>query len=268
MNLFRHCLALFACLLGIVSLSGCASAVPAGPKTLRVLTYNIHHGEGLDGKLDLIRISELITNLQADIVCLNEVDKGVTRTKGRDLTAELAALTRMTGVFSNNYHFQGGEYGNAILSRYPVIAVANTHYEMLRPGEQRGILQARIDVGGREVVFMATHIDYRPDDTERLMNVDEIFGLLPRYAGKAVIVAGDFNDTPGKRVHTKMKERFRDAWEEAGKGDGFTIPVKKATKRIDYIWLEKSAPLKVKEITVPYTEASDHLPLFSVLEWK
>lgn len=268
MNLFRHCFALVACLLAIVSNSGCASAASTGPKTLRVLTYNIHHGEGLDGKVDLIRISELITNLQADIVCLNEVDKGVTRTKGRDLTSELAALTRMTGIFSNNYHYQGGEYGNAILSRYPVIGATNTHFKMLRPGEQRGILQARIDFGGREVVFMATHIDYRPDNTERLMNVDEIFGLLPRYAGKTVIVAGDFNDTPGKAVHMKMKERFRDAWEEAGKGDGFTIPVKKANKRIDYIWLEKSAALTVKEITVPYTEASDHLPLFSVLEWR
>ncbi len=268
MNLFLHYLAVFTCLIGIVFMSGCASAGPAMPKTLRVLTYNIHHGEGLDGKVDLIRISELVTNLQADIVCLNEVDKGVTRTKGRDLTAELAALTRMTGVFRNNYHYQGGEYGNAILSRHPVTAVTNSHFKMLRTGEQRGILQVSIDVGGREVVFMATHIDYRPDDTERLMNVDEIFGLLPRYSGKTVIVAGDFNDTPGKRVHSKMKERFRDAWEEAGQGDGFTIPVKKPTKRIDYIWLEKNAPLKVKEITVPYSEASDHLPLFSVLEWK
>ena len=268
MNLFRHCLAVFTCLIGIVFMSGCASPGPTTPKTLRVLTYNIHHGEGLDGKVDLIRISELITNLQADIVCLNEVDKGVLRTKGRDLTAELAALTRMTGVFSNNYHYQGGEYGNAILSRYPVISSRNTHFKMLRPGEQRGILQVRIDAGGREVVFMATHIDYRPDDTERLMNVDEIFGLLPHFSGKTVIVAGDFNDTPGRRVHLKMKERFRDAWEEAGQGDGFTIPVKKPTKRIDYLWLGKDAPLNVKEITVPYSEASDHLPLFSVLEWK
>jgi len=268
MNPLHHCLAVFLCVLVGAVMSGCASAAPAAPKTLRVLTYNIHHGEGLDGKVDLVRISELITNLQADVVCLNEVDKGVTRTKGRDLTAELAALTRMTGVFSNNYHFQGGEYGNAILTRYPVISSKNTHYTMLRPGEQRGILQVRIDAGGREVVFMATHIDYRPDDTERLMNVDEIFGLLPRYSGKTVIVAGDFNDTPGKRVHSKMKERFRDAWEEAGPGDGLTIPVKKPTKRIDYIWLEKNAPLKVKEIAVPYSEASDHLPLFTVLEWR
>lgn len=256
------------CLVGMLLVPGCTTGAGAAPKTLRILTYNIHHGEGLDGKVDLIRISELITNLQADIVCLNEVDKGVARTKGRDLTAELAALTRMTGVFSNNYHYQGGEYGNAILSRYPVISSRNTHFKMLRPGEQRGILQVRIDAGGREVVFMATHIDYRPDDTERLMNVDEIFGLLAGYQGKTVIVAGDFNDTPGRAVHTKMKERFRDAWEEAGQGDGLTIPVKKPTKRIDYIWLEKNAPLQVKEITVPYTEASDHLPLFSVLEWK
>ncbi|MGZ5544081.1 MAG: endonuclease/exonuclease/phosphatase family protein, partial [Limisphaerales bacterium] len=107
----------------------------------RVMTYNIHHGEGLDHKVDLPRIAALIKREKADIVALQEVDKGVTRTDRRDLTAELAKLTGMTGVFSNNHYFQGGEYGNAILSRFPVLTLTNLHYQMLRKDEQRGVLQ-------------------------------------------------------------------------------------------------------------------------------
>src|SRR5688572_31668602 len=89
-------------------------------RTFRVMTYNIHHGEGMDGKVDLERIAALIQNEQADIVALQEVDKGVERTARRDLGAELARLTGMQCVFSNNYHFQGGEYGNAVLTRFPI----------------------------------------------------------------------------------------------------------------------------------------------------
>ena len=75
--------------------TGCQSAPnPPESKTFRVMTYNIHHGEGLDGKVDLLRIAQLIQAEGADIVALQEVDKGVERTQRRDLPAELAALTR------------------------------------------------------------------------------------------------------------------------------------------------------------------------------
>ena len=255
-------------LLAVLAHSGCTTAAAKAPKPFRILTYNIHHGEGLDGRLDLDRIAQVITNVQADIVCLNEVDKGVTRTQKRDLPAELAVRTGMTCLFSNNYHFQGGEYGNAVLTRFPVLGWTNTHLRMLRTGEQRGILQARLRVQGRELVFMATHIDYRRDDAERMLNLAQFCELLPGYAGAPVAIAGDFNDFPGKPVHARMSERFRDAWVEGGGGDGFTFPANKPTERIDYIWLEKSAPLTVRQVQVLPTEASDHRPLCVELEWR
>lgn len=252
---------LLAALLSLC-IAGCHSpskTVP--PKTFRVMTYNIHHGEGMDGKVDLLRIADLVKRQQADIVALQEVDKGVARTARRDLPAELAALTGMTCVFSNNFHYQGGEYGNAVLTRFPVVRWTDSHYKMIRPDEQRGLLQLTLRVHGRELVFMNTHIDYRPDDTERLMNVEEIHRTLSKYRGDPVIVAGDFNENPDSRTHAKMKEQFDDAWELIGQGDGFTYPTEAPRKRIDYVWLSKDKSVVPLKAWVPESDASDHRPV-------
>jgi endonuclease/exonuclease/phosphatase family metal-dependent hydrolase len=246
----------------VICVTGCQSAPKQDtPRTFRVMTYNIHHGAGLDGKVDLQRIGDLIRREQADIVALQEVDKGVQRTARRDCPAELAALTGMSCVFSNNFHFQGGEYGNAVLTRFPIRSRTNRHYQMLRPDEQRGLLQVVLDVHGRELVFMDTHVDYRGDDTERLLNAAEIAEAIQSYRGRPVILCGDFNDTPGSRTSQKVSQAFEDAWMAAGKGDGFTIPAEMPRKRIDYIWISKAPPIEALRSWVPESAASDHLPV-------
>lgn len=252
--------------------SGCQSspdnAKSGVSRTFRVMTYNIHHGEGLDGKIDLLRVAELIKREGADIVALQEVDKGVERTARRDFPAELAALTGMTCIFSNNYHYQGGEYGNAVLTRFPVVRWTNHHFKMLRPGEQRGILQVVLNIHGREVVFMNTHIDYRPDDSERWSNVAEIEELARLYDGRPLILGGDFNDTPESRVCRRLSETFEDTWELVGEGDGFTIPAGNPRKRIDFIWISRDPSLVPLKAWVPRSEASDHLPVVVELQLK
>lgn len=250
-------------------LAGCQSAPKeAAPRTFRVMTYNIHHGAGLDGKVDLERIAEVIKREQADIVALQEVDKGVERTARRDCPAELAALTGMSCVFSNNFRYQGGEYGNAVLTRFPVKRWTNRHYQMLRPGEQRGLLQVVLDVRGRELVFLDTHVDYRGDDAERLSNAVEILEAIQACRGRPMILCGDFNDTPGSRTHQKIAQQFTDTWTAVGSGDGFTIPVEKPRKRIDYIWIAKDSGLEAVQVWVPKSEASDHLPVVGELRFR
>lgn len=243
-------------------LIGCSTTKNTPTKTaatFRVMTYNIHHGEGLDGKVDLLRIAELIKRERADIVALQEVDKGVERTARRDFPDELATLTGMSCIFSNNFHYQGGEYGNAVLTRFPVVRATNTLYKMIRPGEQRGILQLVLDVHGRKLVFMNTHIDYRPDDTERWSNVGEIHELVRRFPGQPIILCGDFNATPESRVSRRINELFDDTWALIGEGDGFTIPAAIPRRRIDYIWVSKGKSLRPIKAWVPRSEGSDHL---------
>jgi endonuclease/exonuclease/phosphatase family metal-dependent hydrolase len=239
----------------------------AEPDAFRVMTYNIHHGEGIDKRLDLERIAKLITDAKADVVALQEVDRGVARTAKRDLPAELAKLTGMTAYFENNFHYQGGEYGNAVLTRFPIKRAKNTHYKMLRTGEQRGVLQLVLDVHGHEVLFMNTHIDYRPDDAERLMNVDELKQIVADADAMPVILCGDFNATPESRTIAKVKAFLADTWELIGKGDGFSIPTEKPRKRIDYIWISK-ATIEPLQIEVLKSDASDHLPVMAQLRLK
>jgi endonuclease/exonuclease/phosphatase family metal-dependent hydrolase len=229
-------------------------------ETFRVMTYNIHHGEGLDHRVDLPRIAALIKREKADIVALQEVDKGVTRTDRRDLTAELAKLTGFTGVFSNNFHFEGGEYGNAILARFPVLTRTNVHYQMLRPNEQRGVLGVTVDIHGKHLFLMDTHVDFHPPETERLNNVAELKQLADAHHDLPVIICGDFNSTPQTATYKAMSETFNDAWLSVSKDPGFSFPANHPDRRIDYQWVSHGAAVPVKA-WVPVTEASDHRPV-------
>ncbi len=247
---------------------GCQATPPAKPDaTFRVMTYNLHHGEGVDGKVDLARIANLILRERADIVALQEVDKGTERTARRDLGSELAALTGLTCVFSNNYSFQGGEYGNAILSRFPVKQATNTFYRKVNETEQRGLLQVILAVHGRELVFLATHIDHRRDDAARWSNVGEIENLVKHYDSRPLILCGDFNDVPSSRICRRLSESFDDSWARVGQGEGFTIPAEKPNRRIDYIWISRTSSLAPLKVWVPESEASDHRPVVAELRW-
>lgn len=236
-------------------------AAPEIPATIRVLTYNIHHGVGLDEKLDLARIAALIKEQNADIVALQEVDRGVERTAKRDLAAELGELTGMNIFFGPNIRHQGGDYGNAVLTRFPIKLKRNSPLTMVGPGEQRGVIQLLLDVHGTDVLFLNTHLDSRKDDAERILSADELTQLVAAAAEKTpVIVCGDFNAVPASKAYAKMKTVLADAWELAGKGFGFTIPVENPRRRIDYIWISK-ATIEPVQMKVLRSTASDHLPL-------
>lgn len=83
---------------------------------LRVLSYNIHHGRGIDDQVDLERLAKVINDCQPDLVALQEVDNGTQRTNGVDQTAELARLTGLHAQFARQIDFEGGQYGQALLS--------------------------------------------------------------------------------------------------------------------------------------------------------
>lgn len=156
-------------LLAAVSLLPVSASYSAEPTRLRVLSYNIHHAEGVDRKLDVERIASVILFVKPDIVALQEVDQKVKRTDSVDQPAELARLTEMNAVFGANIELQRGHYGNAVLSRFPITRHKNHLLPNIDDGGQRGVIEAEITMPqSSQSLLLATHLDYRADERERL----------------------------------------------------------------------------------------------------
>jgi endonuclease/exonuclease/phosphatase family metal-dependent hydrolase len=178
----------------------------------------------------------------------------------------------MNYSFYKNIDYQEGEYGNCILSKFPIIKDTNLHYTMLRDGEQRGLLQSVINVNGIFIAIMNTHLDYRGDDSERILNVKQIFEIMDNYSSLPIIIAGDFNDVPESPVHLQMKQKFIDVWEYLNGELGFTYPAENPTKRIDYIFIKKlseqedEVKLIPTKISILNSIASDHVPVIADFE--
>ncbi len=244
-------------------LLGCTSP----GETLRVMTYNIHHGRGIDGEINLARIAAVINAANVDLVALHEVDRGVERSGRVDQPAELAQLTGLTPVFEQNIPYQGGAYGNAILSRLPIVAHENHFLPQMRPGEQRGALEVQVEVAGRMVSFLATHFDYRGnDDSERMASV-ELVTALAADRDHPVILAGDLNALPDSRVLETLRASWREASAPPPGISGFTYPADEPVRRIDYVVDNRHASLEpVKTSVVDERSASDHRPV--VVEYR
>jgi len=260
----------------ILFAAGCSSGkIAASGGTLRVMTWNIHHGEGTDKKVDVDRIAKVILREKPDVVALQEIDRGVERSGKIDIITRLADLTDMTYAFGKTIDFQGGEYGNAFLTRFPILEERNRRFGLIQPGEQRGLLQLILDVRGEEVVVANTHLESSSNDSARASSIGELRTTLRGYSPRPVVVCGDFNDEPESRVMTELKKDYADSWATLGRGEGFTFPSDTPKRRIDYVLvLNNSKPdsafaavqLRPLSARVLQSSASDHLPLLVEFE--
>ena len=242
------------------------ASLPIGGSKLRVMTYNIHVGRGMDQRLDLRRIAGVINAERPDLVGLQEVDRGVERTGRIDEIAELARLTRMEYAFAPNLRYQGGWYGVAVLSRLPIISVDHRRYANRSEAMRRGFLRVEVSVGGRVLNFVTTHLDYQSSEG-RLFETEQLLRALKIIKGPLIVV-GDFNDEPTGEAYKRMLTRFTDAWAESGgDGSGFTYPADQPRKRIDFIFwgVEAGSLWRVQHARVADSLASDHRPVTAEL---
>lgn len=236
--------------------SGSEGASPPPGETVRLMAYNIHHGEGTDGDLDLERIAEVINAQQPDLVALQEVDRGVRRTGREDQAVRLAQLTGLAPAFGAFMDYDGGEYGMAILSRWPMLEVENIR---LPDGDEpRTALRVRVRSPrtGDELVFVGIHF-YRTDD-ERMSQARRLVEAL-EAEGAPVVLAGDFNSTPESPVLDLVGRR----WWALPKGeDHLTFPSTDPRTEIDFILLRPRERFHLSSHDVlDEPVASDHRPL-------
>lgn len=238
------------------------------PKTdsqvrLRVLSYNIRHGEGSDRQLDLGRTASLIRNANVDIVGLQEVDNKCKRTKNIDQATTIAKELGMNSAFGSFMKYQGGNYGLAILSRHPIV----NQYDLRLPEgrEPRVALACEIKLPNEKtVVAVNVHFDFIQDDNVRFEQAKVVSTYL-KSLKHPYILLGDFNDVRKSRTLKLLAKDSREAKKPSD--DRFTFSAADPKKEIDFLFAspEKSWNLNdCRVLDAPKT--SDHRPVLAVFE--
>jgi endonuclease/exonuclease/phosphatase family metal-dependent hydrolase len=170
----------------------------------------------------------------------------------------------MTVAFGPNIPFQGGKYGNAVLSRWPILRQQNHLLPRLNEGEQRGVLNVEIQLpGGDTLRLMATHLDHRPAEEERLASARRINELVAAVPQRPTLLAGDLNAVPESNVLKELTSH----WQPANVAAAPTFPAEQPARQIDYVLLRPTRRWRVVEVQVIQERlASDHRPLVATLE--
>lgn len=245
-----------------------ASGAPRPRTRLRVATFNIHHGVGSDGVLDLGRTAAAVAALDADVVALQEVDRfWGQRSAHADQAGDLASRLGMHLAYGASLERaprpgddHPRQYGSALLSRHPVLAGGTTLLPRRR-GEQRSLLDARITTPAGSVRVLVTHLQNRSRAERR----SQARAIARAFAadGVPLVLLGDLNARPRAREVRTLTRYLVDAWVVGGAGAGPTYPARAPGVRIDYVLV--SPGLEVVYAHVPLTDASDHRPVVADL---
>lgn len=240
--------------------------------SVKVATYNMHAGIGVDGNYDLDRIANTIRESGADIIGLQEVDvHWGWRSQYDNEIKILANKLNMNYFFAPIYNLdppsEGSprrQYGVAILSEYPILNAENRKIARLStqdsnpaPKSAPGFLEAQIHVLGEKVPFYVTHLDYRSDPTVREMQVDDMLKIMPGHSN--TILVGDMNATPDADELNPLFQQYEDVWAMTHVDSGNTFPSQSPNKRIDYVFTTPG--MEVQSAQVFQSMASDHLPV-------
>jgi endonuclease/exonuclease/phosphatase family metal-dependent hydrolase len=230
------------------------------PLVLRVLQFNIHAGINGSSGVDVSQIAAEIKAAQPDLVSLNEVDSHTRRTRV-DEPADLAEATGMQVVYGPNVLYDGGRFGNAILTRYPVIASSNLTLPGVSGLEPRGLLTAIVSVDGRRVAFSSTHLTEGDGRHSRLLQALAVARALQSISAPRIL-AGDLNSDPGDVPERILRGQLLDAQEEGGTGSGATFPEANPSSRFDYILYDDHFAVVPGSARVQRSNSSDHRSVF------
>lgn len=225
---------------------------------LSLATYNIHACVGTDGRFMPERTAQVLREMDADVVALQEVEHH--EVNGADLLEYLAAETGLAAIAAPNRVCGTRHYGNAILTRLAPVHVDRVDLT-LAGCEARGALDATLAGNGRLIQVVATHLGLRP--LERREQVSALLRLFRIGSANLYVLMGDLNEwflwgRPLRRLHA----HFREAPHRA------TFPAWRPFMALDRIWVHPRNRLRVVEVhsTRLARTASDHLPLKGIVE--
>ena len=245
--------------LATLALSTCTFLPPIerSDMNVRVLTYNIHHAEGMDGTVDLERIAQVIRSQAPDLVFLQEIDRGMERSGKLDQVEQLARSTGMLPSFLPTLEFDPGQYGILLLSRWPAHRVR--HHPMPSSGEARGLLEVQFET----LTVFVTHLDHQ-STTHRQESADLINQIMQDRPNELAILGGDLNAEPGSDPIISLLREWRSVSDDAYLS---TYPADQPSRQLDYLMVRPRYRWNVRQVEVlDEAVASDHRPLMADLE--
>jgi endonuclease/exonuclease/phosphatase family metal-dependent hydrolase len=233
------------------------------------MSFNLHHGVGADGRLDLGRSAALVEATGADVVALQEVDSHLgPRSDSVDQPVWLARRLMMDVAYGATIDLAptrpGGprrRYGTALLSRHQIHDPRALALPYPPGDEPRGLLTGTVVVGGTPVRVVATHLQH-DSAAARGRQAEALAAEVAAVPGPVALL-GDLNAVPGSPELAPLDRDLVDAWVVAGDGPGATFPSNAPRTRIDYVMASRD--LTVTAAAVVATDASDHRPVLADL---
>lgn len=226
-------------------------------QSIKVVSYNICHAQGMDGKVDLKRMGQLLAQTGAYIMGLQEVDKYHPRSHFTHQARSLGQMLHKAWIFGANLDWGVSQYGNAILSQGPILQYRQ--HRLPSKSEQRGLLEAELQCYHQKIRFFCTHLGLNSE--ERQEQVQEILRIICQSKEPAIL-AGDFNDDRTSREYCELSSIFQDA--TAVSKQIKTYPACCPKEQIDYIFVTQE--WQVVSAVALQSDVSDHLPLLVELE--
>jgi len=223
-------------------------------QSLRVLTFNIRHAAGENG---LQRVADVIKSVDADLVALQFVDRNVGRSGKVDQAAELAKLTKLDfSEFGNNLKFGGGEFGNAIISRWPIKSFK--HHLLPSPGggEPRGLSAAVIELPNKtELHFWCLGLD-RNDKNQRA-SLDYVTKLAAALPNQPIVLGGQLEEKPDHKIILELSKYW-----------GRTTPFQPLKGQIDYLMYRPANRFQVLKPEALASDKFEFMPVWGELRVK
>lgn len=225
--------------------------------TVNIMSYNIKSGQGMDGKRDIKRAAQVIQEACPDIIGLNEVQYKTTLSGFKDQCEQIAEPLGYNHVFGRSINYKGGGYGNALITKYPILE-SQVHI-LPKPrgvkGEERSILKCKLDINGKYVYAMVTHLGLSFEERKEAIIYIEKLVSECEYP---VLLLGDFNvesiSPEMKPIHNVLEDSAVLVQQDKIR----TFNAERPTARIDFIFVSES--INVSSANVIDSQASDHLP--------
>lgn len=231
---------------------------------IKTMTYNIYSAR----KMGIEAIAAVIRKVNPDVVSLQEVERN-TDLNPMDFSKEIAALTGMKYYFfAHALTLKKGDYGNVILSKYPLLQTKSIHLSVANDGDDiRSFGYALLEKQGKQFYFATTHLGYKKDDSTRLKQIAEILAEIKNLK-KPIILGADLNSRPNSQTMPALQKWFTLPCQISD--CEWTVPAPKPTYTCDWLIYAPQHAFEVKDYAVQFwaDKESDHFPVVGTFYMK